>query len=143
LKHYALAVWGIGLRLDPDYPAEQRFRGDLIVDAVLEYRGYGLFAPWCTFIAVAMPRVALPFIAALWAVLAFRRASFYASPFEFWTQAYNEAPTKSRNQTRYVEQLMLEIERQLKAGKDYDSPEIQAMTSKAMEIQELIVKGKL
>ena len=138
LRHYALAIWGLRLRLDPDYPGETRFRGDLVVDAVLEYRGYGLLAPWSVFLAGLAYPPSLELIAALWAVSAWRRAYFYSTPYRFWTQAYDEAPGKSRNQTRYAEELMLEIERKMKAGMAYDHPEMQFLVGRSIEIQNLI-----
>ena len=141
IKHYSRALFGVGLRLDPDYPAEARFHGDLIVDAVLEYRGYALFAPWCVFLAAVLPWQAVVVIGALWAVLAWKRAFYYSSPFEFWTRAYNEAPNKHRNRIRYFEELTNEIQRLDKTQIPWSSPEIQRLVQRSREIQELIVRG--
>lgn len=120
LKHYSLAVWGLRLRLDPDYPGETRFEADLIVDAVLEYRLYPAFAPWCGLLAFILPLWASGILAALWALSARKRAYFYSSPFRFWQRAYTESPGKSRNKTRYVEELIREMERREKIGLDID-----------------------
>lgn len=138
LRHYSLALWGCRLRLDPDYPGETRFRGDLIVDAVLEYRGYGLMAPWAVFLVLILPSDLLPFLIALWGFQAWQRAFFYSSPYRFWTRAYSEAPGKSRNQTRYAEELMLELERRLKAGADFHGLECQELVKRSIEMQDLI-----
>lgn len=138
LRHYSLALWGVRLRLDPDYPGELRFRPDLIVDAVLEYRGYGLLVPVAVFLARLFPIAVCGFLVGSWAVLAWRRAYYYSSPYRFWTRAYEEAPGKPRNQTRYAEELMREIERRMKAGQPYGSPECQFLIKKAMEMEDLI-----
>lgn len=142
LKHYALAVWGIRLRLDPDYPNETRFRGDLIVDSVLEYRIYGLFAPWCIFLALVLPWGVLAALAGFWVVSTWKRTYFYSSPFRFWTQAYREAPTKHRNRIRYAEEIGLEIERKDKAGVPWNDPEMQELIRTGMDIQERIISRK-
>jgi hypothetical protein len=143
-RHYALAAWGIGLRLDPDYPDEARFKGELIVDSVLEYRGYGLFVPWAAVLARIVGRYdlrAVWILAAAWAVLAWKRAFFYSSPFRFWTRAYLEAPGKARNQTRYAEECIREMERRLKAGADFQSEEIQELLAAARNVQNIIVSS--
>ena len=142
LEHYFLAVWGIGLRLDPDYPVDPRFMGRLIVDAVLEYRAYGLFALWCPFLAMVLPESFLLFLAVWWAVLAWKRTSFYKTRFAFWTQAFEETPNKMRTRIRYAEELMREIERLDKAGFPFAGPEIQKLVVRAHEIQNLIIQGK-
>ena len=136
LKHYAFALWGAG-RLDPDYPIETRFLGHLVIDAVLEYRAYALFAPWALFLAAAGPIPALELIAAYWAVLAWHRAYFFTSAFRFWRQAYAESPSKMRTRTRYAEELIREIERRMKAGTEY-----QELIEIAMKIQNEIIERK-
>lgn len=141
-KHYLWALWGLRLRLDPDYPCETRFRGDLVVDSVLEYRGYGLFALWCPFLAIALPNPLLLCLTLFWTVQAFWRSEFYSSPFQFWTRAYNEAPTKHRNRIRYFEELSLEIERRMKAGADWNSPEMQELNLAARAVQDCVVERK-
>lgn len=141
-KHYFFALWGLRLRLDPDYPAEARFRGDLIVDSVLEYRGYGLFVLWCPFLALICPKLPLLALALLWASLAFRRSRYYSSPIQFWTRAYNEAPLKHRNRIRYFEEISREIERQMKAGAAWDSPQLQALIETGNKIQNVIIERK-
>lgn len=141
-KHYLWALWGVRLRLDPDYPCETRFRGDLVVDSVLEYRGYGLFVPWCAFLAIVMPVPLLLWFSLFWTTQAFLRADFYSTPFKFWTRAYNEAPGKHRNRIRYFEEISLEIERRLKAGADWESPEMQELNQAGRRVQDCIVERK-
>lgn len=141
LKHYLLAIWGIRLRLDPDYPNETRFRGDLIVDSVLEYRFYGLFVPWCIVLALVLPYGLTGILAGLWASQTWKRTYFYSTPFRFWTRAYQEAPTKHRNQIRYAEEIGREIERKDKAGIPWDDPEMQQLITTGMSLQEKIVRG--
>jgi hypothetical protein len=142
LKHYSLALFGIRLRLDPDYPAEARFRGDLIVDSVLEYRGYGLFAPWSVFLALAVRPAVLWVVIATWSILAWRRTWFYSTPFRFWTRAYQESPNKHRNRIRYGEEIALEIQRKDMAGVPFDSPEMQELIKAGMALQNCIVERK-
>lgn len=57
------------------------------------------------------------FLVALWTIQSFQRAKCYTSAFEFWGQAWKESPRKSRVLTKYAENVLLEIERQMKAGK--------------------------
>lgn len=143
LKHYlAGPLLGFRLKLDPDYPNEPRFRGDLIVDSVFEYRLYCLFAPWCIFLALVLPLWTLPIIAGLWTGLTWNRTFYYSTPFRFWTRAYQESPTKHRNRIRYAEQIALEIERKDKAGARWDSPEMQELITTGMNLQEQIIKGE-
>lgn len=142
LKHYALALFGFGLRLDPDYPPESRFLGQLVVDSVLEYRGYALLVPWALFLALAIHPMILGFVAALWTVQAWKRAYFYSSPYQFWKQAFKESPAKIRVRTRYVEEIMLEIERRLKAGINYGDDRIQSLAAEGWKIQNMICERK-
>lgn len=141
LKHYALAIWGFRLRLDPDYPGESRFRGDLIVDAVLEYRGYGLFVPWCIFLAGLVPNYVCLALIVCWAFMTAERARYYKTALAFYTRAYQESPGKMRNKTRYAEELIREIERKSKAGLAWESPEMQVLIAEGFRIQNLIVYG--
>lgn len=142
LHHYWLAAWGFGLRLDPDYPLEGRFRPDLLSDSVMEYRTYSLFAPWCAFLALVLPLSILFPIAAWWAIYAWKRAGFYKTALAFWRQAYQESPKKLRVQIRYAEEIALQIERLDKAGHDWISPEIQHLVNEGLSLQEVITKGK-
>lgn len=142
LKHYSGALFGIRLRLDPDYPMEGRFRGDLIVDAVLEYRFYGLFAPWSVLLAVLLPSPVAIVLAALWEVLAWRRADFYSSAFRFWRRAYQESPTKMRTRIRYEEELIREIERRMKSNDPDAGAELDELMQTAMKIQNGIIERK-
>lgn len=137
LKHYSLAIWGIRLRLDPDYPIEARFRGELVTDSVLEYRAYGLFAPWSIVLALVLPPAVLPLLGFTWAFLATMRAGFYASGFRFWRRAYQESPAKMRVRTRYVEALIYEIERRMKAGEPTEY-----LVNVCMNIQNGIIERK-
>lgn len=94
--------------------------------------------PWAVFLAWALPSVLPAVLIALWAFQAWRRADYYSSPYKFWTRAFNEAPGKHINRIRYAEELMLELERRLKAGASYDSEECQFLIRKGIEIQDLI-----
>jgi len=136
LKHYTLALWGSN-RLDPDYPTETRFLGHLVVDTVLEYRAYPLFAPWLIFLAAAVPMQPLMLLGGWWAVCAWKRACFFSSAFRFWRQAYAESPSKMRTRTRYAEELIREIERRMKAGAEH-----QELIETAMKIQNGIIERK-
>lgn len=142
LKHYVLALWGIRLRLDPDYPMEWRVFPGLMSDSVLEYRLYGLFAPWCVFLALALPSLPAGMLAGFWAVLAWKRAGFYSSALAFWRQAYRESPNKNRVRIRLAEEIAFEIERLDKAGEDWISDRIQSLVVEGTNLQELITKGK-
>lgn len=115
-RHYALALWGLRLRLDPDYPKVLRFFPEYITDTVFEYRSYALVALWG---AVLMWTAGTPWLwllVAVWALQSFHRARYYRSPLEFWGQAWRENPAKGRVITRYAENVLMEIERQMKAG---------------------------
>lgn len=135
VKHYALAVWGVRLRLDPDYPGETRFKGHLIVDAVLEYRLYPAFGPWCALLAFVLPPWVAGFLTGLWAVSSWKRAYFYASPYNFWRRAYLESPGKARNKTRYVEELIRQMERLDKRGANIDD-----LANEARRLMDEVVK---
>ena len=142
LKHYRLALFGIGLQLDPDYPLEWELAPGLMSDSVLEYRLYGLFAPWCAFLALLLPAGWLAAAGTFWAVLAWNRAAFYSSALAFWRQAYRESPNKNRVRIRLAEEIAYEIERLDKAGEDWTSDRIQSLVIEGTNLQELIMKGK-
>jgi hypothetical protein len=143
LKHYLSGpFFGVRLRLDPDYPNEPRFRGNLIVDSVFEYRLYGLFVPWCAFLALVLPNYLLCAFTIAWTILTWKRTFYYTTPFRFWTRAYAESPSKHRNRIRYAEEISREIERKEKAGVRWDSPEIQELITTGFKLQEMIIKGE-
>lgn len=142
LKHYPWALFGIGLKLDPDYPMVTNLAHGLMSDSVLEYRLYGLFAPWCAFLALALSKPWFIFLGAFWTVLAWKRTAFYASPLAFWRQAYLESPNKQRVRIRLAEELSHEIERLDKAGENWTGDRIQNLIIEAVNLQELITKGK-
>lgn len=141
-KHYFFALWGIRLRLDPDYPMEWRFLPGLMSDSVLEYRMYALFAPWTVFLALVLPVAWSVAIGLAWAVLAWKRAGFYSSALNFWRQAYRESPNKGRVRIRLAEEIAYEIERLDKAGEDWTSDRIQSLIIEGANLQEIITKGK-
>lgn len=121
LKHYSLAAFGFRLRLDPDYPIEFRFFPHLITDAVLEYRTYVLIVPWCIVLAWGcshLPPFVLTALGLFWTVKSWQRAGCYKSGLAFWSQAYKESPRKDRVRTRYAEQLMMSIERDIKKNQN-------------------------
>jgi len=121
LDHYALALLGIRLHLDPDYPIVKHFFPSVLADSVFEYRTYGLTTLWAIGLAWSIQTPWIYVLIGLWALQSFRRAFYYRSNFLFWTQAYRESPKKTRVKTRYMEQLILEMERRTKKGQDWEA----------------------
>lgn len=142
LKHYRWALFGIGLELDPDYPIVWDALPNLLSDSVLEYRLYGLFAPWCAFLALILPNPPVLFLAVFWAFLAWQRSGYYRSALAFWRQAYAECPDKFRVMVRLAEELSRELERLDKAGEPWGGEKIQGLLDEAIVLQELIVKKR-
>jgi len=140
LKHYCWAIWGLNLRLDPDYPAEARYRGELIVDSVLEYRLYGLFALWCPILALLLPWYLDLTLVVWWTVQSHWRAAFYRTAFAFWRRAFLESPGKVRSMIHYAEELMREIERRYKANDDQTAAE---MIAECRQLQDEICMLKI
>lgn len=137
LRHYALALWGIRLQLEPDYPVVTRVVPHLIRDSVYEYRTYGPMLLWSIGAVVWLPRWLLVALLVFWAFQSFRRAGYFRSNFLFWKQAYRESPRKSRCQTFYVEWIIREVERLYKAG-NVDRERIADMEAEAFQIQNWI-----
>lgn len=95
----------------------RRFFPSILSDAVFEYRSYGLVFLWAIVIGGLRVRLLAWLLIGFWISASFHRARFYRSGFEFWRQAYKECPDKPRVLTNYVEAVLQEIERELKAGK--------------------------
>jgi hypothetical protein len=123
VRHYSLALWGFRLRIDPDYPIVTRFFPYYIIDTVLEYRSYPLVLLWAVFLSVACRSWGEPAWLLLWGLIGFwistsrRRSFYYSSAIEFWRQAWRESPDKPRVVTHFAENVLMEIEREMKAGK--------------------------
>lgn len=125
VKHYSLALWGFRLRIDPDYPIVTRFFPNFIIDTVFEYRSYPLVLLWAVFLGHLAPPAMSVFsrwgllwvFIGWWANTSRRRSFFYSSPLEFWRQAWKESPDKPRVVTHFAENVLMEIERECKAGK--------------------------
>jgi len=116
-QHYSLALWGLRLRIDPDYPLVTKFFPGLIADSVLEYRTYGGIALWAMLLAFFLPLPLGTALVVLWAVQSWDRSKHFQSNLTFWREASRENPFPHRAHARYVEQLIREAERLEKAGK--------------------------
>jgi len=116
-NHYSLALWGLRLRFDPDYPLLTKFFPGLISEPVLEYRSYGLLALWGVLLAAILPLPLLTALVLLWAAQSFYRSQYLQSSLKFWRQVSRESGFPHRGHARYVEQLIREAERLEKAGK--------------------------
>lgn len=120
--------------------------GHLVTDPVLEYRLYCLFVPWAAFLGTFLAADdlrAVWILAGFWGFLAWKRAYFYSSPFRFWQRAYLESPNKVRPQTRYAEEIMLEIERRIKQpGASFQDSDIQDLLADGRRLQGIITRGE-
>jgi hypothetical protein len=131
-RHYGKALWGFRLRIDPDYPKVTRFFPTFITDTVLEYRSYAFLALWGAVLSPFADSFGLWLLIATWAVQSFFRAEAYESPLNFWGTAWAENPRKSRVVMRYAENVLMEIERQMKAGKTME--ECQGLIDLGMQL---------
>lgn len=121
VQHYALALWGLRLRLDPDYPLLTGFFPSLISEPVLEYRTYGPLAGFALFLAAVLPPEILTALILAWACLSWDRAKFFRSDLAFWRQVYKEnGLSHTRGHGRLIETLSREIERRMKAGEAWE-----------------------
>lgn len=119
LRHYALALWGLRLRFDPNYPMVTRFFSPTISDSVFEYRTYALHALWAVVLVRFLPVWILWPLILVWALESFHRSGYLKSNLDFWRQVARESP-KMRGQTRYMEQLLRWAEDQIKRGESWD-----------------------
>jgi hypothetical protein len=136
VRHYTTAIYGIGCKLDPDYPQVWKFFPRLISDVVFEYRTYG-----------AMPLVSLAAVGAIsvigelpvwglimiWAALSFRRSCYFRSNLEYWARAYYESPKKHRIRIHFAEWLIRETERHWKRGERGKAIELESLAWKLQD----------
>jgi hypothetical protein len=134
VQHYSLALWGLRLRLDPTYPHLTRFLPGLIGEPVFEYRTYALHIVWAILLASWLPRPLLTALVLFWAGQTFDRSKYLKSNLVFWRQALKENGIMSRAAGRYMEYLLREIERRMKAGLEW-----QGLASEALELQNRVV----
>ncbi len=111
LRHYSLALFGIRLRLDPDYPLTFDFLKDYISDPVLEYRTYFLVVFWGLLLAYLLPYAFQLGLLSFFVGQSWTRSYYYSSSLAFWRQAYRECPRKTRTQHLYVNRLKFELDR--------------------------------
>lgn len=140
LYHYALALWGFRLQLEPDYPAVERFFPSLIRDSVYEWRTYGAMMLWGVFVAY-LPEPSAWILIILWAKWSWGRAAHFQTNYAFWKQAYQECPDKKRVQVQYFQWIVRETERRMKAGQNrFD---VAALDREALRVERRIVEGDL
>ena len=143
IRHHALALWGFGLRLDPDYAKITRFFPAYITDSVFEYRSYAVVLVFAALLA--MPHAAADLSAAhwllvaLWGIQAYRRGFYYTSELRWWRQAWKESPHKTRTMLKYSEILMDSVNARYMAGEPWESPELQADIDVCVKIQDEFV----
>lgn len=127
LEHYALAIWGLRLRLDPAFPWVHDFLPNFITDSVLEYRTYGLVAMWAGLLAVVLPLELSRVLIVVWAVVTGWRCRYLVTALRFWRQASRENQgIPHRSHARYVGELLKDIERRMKAGKPFQDQQQEA-----------------
>ena len=117
-----------------------RFFPRYIIDTVLEYRSYALVFLWAVLAGWVAGRPGeffrwwlLWFLVGYWAVVSRRRSRYYSSALSFWGQAWRECPDKPRVLTHYAENVLLEIERECKAGKSWD--ELQPLIELGLKLE--------
>lgn len=136
LQHYSLALWGLRLRLDPDYPHVTRFLPSQISEPVLEYRTYPLMGLWAFALAAALPANMLTALVLLWACISWDRSKFYRSELAFWRQVYKEnGVSHQRGHGRLMEAITREIERRMKAGESWEE-----LTVEGFRIQDDVLR---
>jgi hypothetical protein len=119
-QHYSLALWGLRLRLDPDYPLLTHFFPGLIADSVQEYRTYGGTALWAIFLAYVLPLPLGTALVLFWLAQSVHRSQYFRSNLTFWRQASHENGFPHRAHARYSEQLLRDIERRVKSGESFN-----------------------
>lgn len=139
IAHYGLAIWGLRLRLDPDYPPVTRLFPHILYDSVFEYRTYGaMIAVSLMTVGIASYSEPLAWeLVTFWALRSFFRVPFFRSNYLFWRQAYQESPRKNRTRVYYVEWCIREAERAFKNGERERALEIE---SEAWKVQDEICK---
>ncbi len=136
LQHYSLALWGLRLRFDPTYPWVTRFFPSLISEPVFEYRTYGLTALWALLLASVAPLPVCGALVILWACISFDRSKYLKSNLVFWRQVLREnGVTHTRAHGRYIECLIREIERRMKAGEEW-----QGLSEEAVRLQDEVIR---
>jgi hypothetical protein len=139
LKHYSLALWGLRLQLEPDYPVVERFFPSLIRDSVYEWRTYGGMILWA-FLIVQLPRPVVLILLALWVKWSWTRVGYFKTNYGFWRQANWECPGKIRTRVQYYCWIIRETERRMKAGAR--SVDMAELDREAFRIQEEICKQR-
>lgn len=134
VRHYVLAVWGLRLRFDPPYPHVTGFFPGLIGEPVFEYRTYGLHALWAILLASWLPGPLLTAFVLFWAAQTFDRCKYLKSNLVFWRQALKENGVRHRAAGRYMEYLLREMERRMKAGQDWGG-----LAQEAIQLQDKVV----
>lgn len=127
LQHYALALWGLRLRFDPPYPIVLKFFPAYLAEPVFEYRTYGAIALFAGILAAWLPLEVLAALIVFYAAIAFDRSRYLQSNLVFWRRVLKENGTGShRAHGRYMEQLIREIERKMKAGEPWEELALEA-----------------
>lgn len=136
LQHYALALWGLRLRFDPPYPHVTRFFPQFLLEPVLEYRTYGGMAVFAGIVAAWLPSSAVTGLVMFWACIAWDRAGYLKSPLVFWRQVLKEnGVSHMRAHGRYMEQLIREMERAMKAGEPWAD-----LAEEALRLQDEVIR---
>lgn len=125
VQHYALALWGIRLQLDPERADVVKFFPSLLGDTVLEYRTYGGIILWAVFVAAVVPENLLWPLIVFWGIRAWWRSRAFRSGYHFWRQAWRESPGKCRTRIEYSDSLQLRIQ-ELEAVRPSKGPDITA-----------------
>ncbi len=134
-QHYSLALWGLRLRFDPPYPMVLKFFPSLISEPVFEYRTYGLMVLFCYLLARFLPLEVLIALIVLWFGVSLDRCKYLKSNLVFWRQVLRENGTgHHRSQGRYIEQLIRETERCMKAGLPW-----QDLSEEAFRLQDEVI----
>lgn len=136
LEHYALALFGLRLRFDPPYRHVTRLFPQYLCEPVFEYRTYGAHAVWAMMLAGILPPEALTALVVLWAAISWDRSKYLKSSLVFWRQVLREnGVSHSRAHGRYIEQLIREMERRMKAGEDW-----QECATEAARLQDDVIR---
>lgn len=136
LRHYSLALWGFRLRFDPPYPWVLKFFPSLISEPVLEYRTYGAIALWAIFLVIWLPAWAFPPLLGFWLARSWHRSHYLQSGLVFWRQVLREnGVTHTRAHGRYIECLIREMERCMKAGLPW-----QELATEALRLQDAVIR---
>jgi hypothetical protein len=136
IRHYGTAIYGVGCKLDPDYPQVQKFFPRLISDVVFEYRTYGAM-PLVSLAVVGLASVIGELstwgVVFVWACLSFRRSCYFRSNLCYWARAYRESPRKHRVRIHLAEWLIRETERHWKRGEREKALELESLAWKLQD----------